>query len=68
MFSKGLIVTIVIYGVLHSFSQGLNSLTIAITFLGLGLIYKYTKNSIGPMIGWTIANEYIWFLIGVLLF
>jgi len=68
MFSKGLILTIVIYGVLHSFSQGLNSITIAITFLGLGLIYKYTKNSIGPMISWTIAKEYIWFLIGILLF
>lgn len=65
--SRGLIVTIVIYGLLHTFSQGLHSLVIAAIFLALGLIFKYTRNAIGPMIAWTIINEYAWFLVSVFL-
>jgi hypothetical protein len=42
------------------------SLAIALRFLAFGLIYKYTKNSVGPMVGWTITNDFIWFLLGVL--
>jgi len=34
--------------------------------LALGLIYKYTKNSIGPMIAWTLINGQIWFIVKIL--
>ncbi|MBU0512658.1 MAG: hypothetical protein KKD28_09655 [Chloroflexi bacterium] len=65
--SPGLVVTIVIYGLLHTFSQGTNALVIATLFLAFGVIYKYTRNSIGPMVAWTIINEFIWFLASALL-
>jgi hypothetical protein len=64
--SRGLIITVVVYGILHTFSAGIASLTIALRFLAFGLIYKYTKNSIGPMAGWTITNDFVWFLLGML--
>jgi len=65
--STGLWVTILLYGVLHYFSQGLYALVLAITFLALGLIYKATRNAIGPMLVWTVMNQYIWVLLGILL-
>jgi len=64
--SRGLIITVVVYGILHTFSAGIATLAIALRFLAFGLIYKYTKNSVGPMVGWTITNDFIWFLLGVL--
>lgn len=65
--SWGLIVTIVIYGLLHSFSQGVNSLVITTEMLALGLIYKSTRNAIGPMLAFMFMNEYAWFLVKVFL-
>ena len=67
IFSSGLIVTILLYGVLHTFSQGLYALVIAAIFLALGLIFKYTRNATGPMLAWTVMNEYLWVLCGILL-
>ncbi len=67
IFSAGLWVTILLYGVLHYFSQGLYALVLAVTFLALGLIYKATRNAIGPMLAWTVMNQYIWVLLGILL-
>lgn len=67
LFSTGLLVTILLYGVLHYFSQGLYAVVLAITFLALGLIYKATRNAIGPMLVWTVMNQYIWVLLGILL-
>jgi hypothetical protein len=66
-FSAGLWVTILLYGVLHYFSQGMYAIVIAAIFLALGLIFKATRNAIGPMLAWTVMNEYIWVLLGVLL-
>ena len=67
LFSAGLLVTILLYGVLHMFSQGMYALVIAAIFLALGLIFKTTRNSVGPMLAWTVMNEYIWVLWGILL-
>ena len=65
--SAGLLVTILLYGVLHTFSQGRYALVIAAIFLALGVIFKTTRNSIGPMLAWTVMNEYLWVLCGILL-
>ena len=65
--SAGLLVTILLYGVLHWFSQGMYAIVIAAIFLVLGLIFKVTRNAIGPMLAWTVMNEYIWVLWGILL-
>ena len=65
--SRGLLLTIAIYALLHSFSQGANSLVIAAEMLALGLIFKSTRNSIGPMLAFMFMNEYGWFLAGVFL-
>lgn len=66
-FSAGLWVTILLYGVLHYFSQGLYAIVIAAIFLALGVIFKATRNAIGPILAWTVMNEYIWVLLGILL-
>jgi len=65
--SWGLLLTIVIYGLLHSFSQGANALVIATEMLALGLVFKSTRNSIGPMLAFMFMNEYAWFLAKVFL-
>jgi len=65
--SAGLLVTMLLYGVLHTFSQGMYAIVIAVIFLALGLIFKTTRNAIGPMLAWTVMNGYIWVLCGILL-
>jgi hypothetical protein len=65
--SWGLLITIVIYGLVHSFSQGANSLIIAAEMLALGLVFKSTRNSIGPMPAFMFMHEYAWFLARVVL-
>jgi hypothetical protein len=65
--SWGLLLTIAIYGLLHSFSQGANSLVIAAEMLALGLVFKSIRNSIGPMLAFMLMNEYAWFLATVFL-
>lgn len=67
VFSYGLVITIVIYDLLHTFSQGSYSIIISLIFLALGLIYKYSRNAIGPMIAWVLMNSYIWFLVSIFL-
>jgi hypothetical protein len=62
IWSWGLLITVAIYGLLHSFSQGANSLVIATEMLVLGLVFKSTRNSIGPMLAFMLMNEYAWFL------
>lgn len=65
--SWGLLLTIAIFGLLHSFSQGANSLIIAAEMFALGLVYKVTRNAIGPMLAFVLMNEYAWFLVTVFL-
>lgn len=60
--SIGLIVTIIIWSLLHIISAGAgigDALGLALRFFFLGLIYKYTENSIGPMIAWSLVNGII---------
>jgi membrane protease YdiL (CAAX protease family) len=65
--SWGLIVTVVIFGMAHILTTSIyNAFYTATIFLVLGLIYKYTKNSIGPMIAWTLINGQIWFIVQIL--
>jgi len=58
--SPGLLVTVLIFGLSHMLlsPQGglFNAIKVTIIFVTLGLIFKYTKNSIGPMIAWTLIN------------
>jgi len=68
IFSWGLIITSVMYGVANLFFSHniiLALLHISVFFM-FGLIYKFTKNSIGPMIGWTLANGHILFIASLL--
>lgn len=67
IWSWGLLLTIAIYGFLHMFSQGANALVIAAEMLALGLVFKSTRNSIGPMLAFMVMNEYAWFLVTVFL-
>jgi len=64
--SPGLIITILVFGLSHVvFARGgiVNAISVTINFFVLGLIFKYTGNSIGPMISWTITNGYIIYLV-----
>ncbi len=67
MVSPGLIITVLVFGLSHVvFSPGgglVNAISVTITFFILGLIYKYTGNSIGPMIAWTLMNGFIPYLV-----
>ncbi len=65
--SRGLVVTILIYALLHAVSQGFYAILIAARYLAFGLIYKVTRNSIGPMLAGTVTNEYVWLLFQVFL-
>jgi len=65
--SWGLIVTIIIFGLAHILTTNIyNAFYTGGIFLVLGLIYKYTKNSIGPMIAWTLINGQILFIVKIL--
>ena len=60
--SAGLVVTVLVFELSHViFATGgiLNAITVTITFFILGLIFKYTGNSIGSMIAWTPTNGFI---------
>ncbi len=64
--SPGLILTVLIFGLSHiilSARGGLtNALWVTTIFLYLSLTYKYTKNSIGPVISWTLINHQVLYL------
>lgn len=61
--SRGLIITVVIFGIAHILTTSFyNAFYTGAIFFVLGLIYKYTGNSIGPMIAWTLINGQVWFM------
>ena len=62
--SWGLIITVVIFGLVHiATTQSIyNALYTGAIFLVLGLIYKFTGNAIGPMIAWTLINGQVWYI------
>ena len=62
-FSPGLLLTVVFFGLSHIIlapKGGVaNALKVMLEFLVLSLIFKYTKNSLGPMVAWTIVNNQV---------
>ncbi|RLG82143.1 MAG: hypothetical protein DRO09_00930 [Thermoprotei archaeon] len=58
--SPGLLITALAFGLSHiaiSPQGGLvNAVKVTVIFFILGLIFKYTKNSVGPMVAWTLIN------------
>ncbi len=58
------LITSLIFGVLlHLITTSVyNAIYTGIIFLLLSLIYVYTKNSIGPIIAWTLLNGQVWFI------
>ena len=66
-FLLSLTVTAILYGLLHLIFQGFFALLeVSVTFFVLGLILRWTKNSIGPMVAWTLLNAQVWFLTSML--
>jgi hypothetical protein len=66
-FLLSLTITAILYGLLHFIFQGfLALLDVSVTFFVLGLIFRWTQNSIGPMIAWTLLNAQVWFLASLL--
>ena len=69
--SPGLFITVLVFGLSHViFSpQGgfLNAVEVIIEFAVLGLIFKHTGNSLGPMVAWTLINgQVLHLLVGCL--
>jgi len=62
--SKGLVITVILFGLLHvitSPTAGLaNALRVMAEFFILGLIFKATGNVIGPMIAWSLINGQVY--------
>ena len=58
--SPGLFITVLAFGSSHVVlsPQGgfLNAAEVTVEFMVLGLIFKYTRNSLGPIAAWTLIN------------
>jgi hypothetical protein len=60
-FLVSLTVTAILYGLSHFiFQPFIAALEVGITSCVLILIFKHTKNSIGPMIAWSLINGQVW--------
>ncbi len=58
----------VIFALAHVVTTNLsNALYTGAIFLTLGFIYKYTRNSIGPMLAWTLVNGQVWYVARLLI-
>lgn len=65
--SWGLIVTVLAFALIHILTTDIrNAIYTGVIFLVLGLLYKYTKNIVGPMIAWTLINGQVWYIARVL--
>jgi membrane protease YdiL (CAAX protease family) len=64
MLSRGLIITVIIFSLMHILTTQHveTAFYIAVIYSALGLIYKRTQNVIGPMIAWTLINGQVWYL------
>lgn len=61
--SWGLIITVLSFALIHIFTTDLrNAIYTGAIFLVLGLIFKYTRNIVGPMIAWTLINGQVWYI------
>lgn len=66
--SKGFLLTVLLFSLVHIISTQdiINAAHVLVIFFVLGLIYKRTRNSIGPMIGWTLINGMVWAFVKLL--
>ncbi len=64
LFSNGLMITTLLFGMAHVFTTGsiFNAVYTGSIFLILGIIFKYTRNSLGPMLAWTLINGQVWYI------
>jgi len=63
IFSWGLLITVVVFGLTHTLTTDFfNAIYTSFIFLILGLIFKTTRNSYGPMLAWTLINGQVWFM------
>ena len=59
----GLILTVLVFALIHIITTNTsNAMYTGAIFLVLGLIHKYTQNSVGPMIAWTLINGQVWYI------
>jgi CAAX prenyl protease-like protein len=59
----GLIITVLCFALIHILTtDARNAVYTGAIFLVLGLIYKYTRNAVGPMIAWTLINGQVWYI------
>lgn len=60
--STGFLGTTLLFGLLHIITtQSLvNALNVFVIFFFLGLIYKWSRNIYGPILGWTLINGMVW--------
>ncbi len=63
--SWGLIVTVALVGLAHiaTASSMLSAIYVTVILFLLGLVFSRTRNSLGPMIAWTLINGQVWFLV-----
>jgi hypothetical protein len=66
--SWGFLGTTVLFGLVHVITTQsiVNALYVVVIFFLLGVIYKYTRNAVGPMIGWTLINGMVWAFVELL--
>ena len=66
--SWGLIITVVIFTLLHIPTSNLtNAAYSGVIFLIVSLIYKKTGNIYGPLLAWTLVNGQVWNMANLLL-
>lgn len=60
--SKGFLVTLVLFSVAHIMTTQdvINAGYVLVIWLLLGLVFKVTKNAVGPMIAWILINGMVW--------
>lgn len=59
----GLLITVALFALTHILTTNVsNALYTGVIFLILGLIYKHTRNAIGPMLAWTLINGQVWYI------
>ncbi len=60
----GLLLTVGIFGLTHIVTTVdlFNAAYTTFIFLILGLIFKTTRSSYGPMLAWTLINGQVWFM------
>lgn len=59
----GLIITVLAFALIHTLTTDVrNAIYTGAIFLVLGLIHKYTRNVVGPMIAWTLINGQVWYI------